>query len=90
MLSFLDQIQTGRGRTLAAIACYLAWTKGFGSADAAMRHIASKKKVDVSELLIPTQIRYLGYFDRLLSKSYPCAKPVMLERIIVRFLVLPP
>jgi tensin len=76
--------QTGRGRTAAAIACYLAWIQHFENASIiAIEHISKQKNLSIDNLLIPTQKRYLGYFDKLLAKVYPNSSPLCLDKIIV-------
>lgn len=75
--------QTGRGRTLSTIACYLSWTEQFESTLKALESIGKQKRMNPSSLLIPSQLRYVSYFDKLLSKQYPKSNKLRLERIII-------
>eukprot|EP00475_Leptophrys_vorax_P034984 TRINITY_DN5720_c0_g1_i1.p1 TRINITY_DN5720_c0_g1~~TRINITY_DN5720_c0_g1_i1.p1 ORF type:complete len:529 (-),score=152.15 TRINITY_DN5720_c0_g1_i1:1727-3127(-) len=75
--------QTGKGRTVTVLACYLAWAKEFPSAKEAAEHIAQLKQVSLQHLLIPTQLRYLNYFDDLMQSKFPSPKVVKIQRVIV-------
>lgn len=75
--------QTGKGRTIATIAAYLAWSGAFPSAMKAALKTVTAKKGTVEDLLIPTQIRYVRYFDKLLSGAFPSANILILKRVIV-------
>lgn len=75
--------QTGRGRTMTMISCYLAWARIFPTARAALEHISKIRRNPIEKLLVPTQLRYIDYFDRLLSQKFPSPHPIRIERIIV-------
>jgi tensin len=77
--------QTGKGRTITVLACYLAWVKEFKSAIEAAEYIAKLKKQPLDKLLIPTQHRYISYFDNLLTSKLPSRKHLRLQKIIVDF-----
>jgi hypothetical protein len=61
----------------------LAWAKEFPTAKAAAEHIANLKKLKLNQLLIPTQQRYITYFDQLLTSKFPSRKVLKLQKIIV-------
>jgi tensin len=75
--------QTGNGRTVTVVACYLAWSKEFETPAKALAHIAKVRGVDATTLVIPTQLRYLSYVSWVLDGRMPSTKPITLDRVIM-------
>eukprot|EP01051_Picozoa_sp_SAG22_P024523 SAG22_NODE_6838_length_805_cov_2.118980_2_plen_198_part_01 len=67
----------------AVLACLMAWLGAAANPMEAMHIVAAKKNITVDSLTIPSQRRYIRYFDRLLKDDKPGALPQRLQRIII-------
>mmetsp|Transcript_16413 Transcript_16413/g.45757 ORF Transcript_16413/g.45757 Transcript_16413/m.45757 type:complete len:807 (+) Transcript_16413:117-2537(+) len=76
---------TGKGRTSTVLAAFLCWMgeAGFSDINQALTYIAQCKKISPSELAIPSQRRYAGYFKNMLDGVRPSQPPILLKRIIM-------
>ena len=71
---------TGRGRTSTVLAAFLCWTGegGFTDVNVALEYIARCKRLPVTSLTIPSQVRYAGYFANMLDGVRP-SRPWMTQ-----------
>jgi len=58
--------KAGKGRTGVMICCYLLYTKQFKTAYDAMRYYGKIRTHNGKGVTIPSQIRYINYFDAFL------------------------
>mmetsp|Transcript_26380 Transcript_26380/g.49301 ORF Transcript_26380/g.49301 Transcript_26380/m.49301 type:complete len:162 (+) Transcript_26380:1293-1778(+) len=58
--------KAGKGRTGFLISCYLIYTNPWFTVDRALRFFAVKRTKNQKGVTIPSQRRYVGYFDRML------------------------
>ena len=75
--------RTGNRRTCSVCACVLAWLGHCNDPIEAMRLVAKAKQASIASLTIPSQVRYIRYFDRLLRGERPSSAPMLLRRIII-------
>ncbi|CAM9390789.1 unnamed protein product, partial [Ectocarpus fasciculatus] len=61
--------KAGKGRTGLMIACYLLHSAQCHSAEAALEHFAKQRTMDNKGVTIPSQIRYVHYYEALLRSS---------------------
>jgi len=78
--------KAGKGRTGFMIAAYLRYCGFSPNADHALKYYAVKRTHNAKGVTIPSQIRYVHYFDRLLTardnkKSIPASNPLLLQSI---------
>ncbi|CAH0483103.1 unnamed protein product [Peronospora belbahrii] len=74
---------TGKGRTGTVIACYLVWVGQFSNAMESLEYIAEKRKTSVEKLTIPSQRRYIQYFNNVMGGVKPRSSPLLLRRVII-------
>jgi protein-tyrosine phosphatase len=74
---------TGKGRTGTVIACYLAWVGQFPNAMEALEFVAEKRSTSVEKLTIPSQRRYIQYFNNVMDGVKPRSSPLQLRRVII-------
>ncbi|KAG7399215.1 hypothetical protein PHYBOEH_009381 [Phytophthora boehmeriae] len=74
---------TGKGRTGTVIACYLAWVGEFPNAMESLEYVAEKRGTSVEKLTIPSQRRYIQYFNNVLDGVKPRSSPLLLKRVII-------
>ena len=74
---------TGKGRTSIITAAFLCWSGecGFHTMNDALAYIASCKRYNVDDLVIPSQRRYLSYVSNMLDGVRPHRPPIILKRI---------
>lgn len=67
---------TGRGRTSTVMAAFLCWMgeAGFHHPNRALQYMAQCKKIDLENLTIPSQRRYVGYFTNMLDGVRPSVR----------------
>jgi hypothetical protein len=75
--------RTGRRRTCTVLACLMAWLGQSPDPMKAMRTVAQVRNIPIAGLTIPSQRRYIRYFDRVLKGDQPSSSPQTLQRIIV-------
>jgi protein tyrosine phosphatase len=92
--------QAGKGRTVSSVAAYLAWarvnipdnknsdnadTVSTLTVDRAVDLIAQRLNTKRSELVIPTQQRYIRYIEDIYNEPhrYPSSKPIVIEGILM-------
>lgn len=74
---------TGKGRTATLMACVLTWIGEFSSPVKALEYIADRKGIQLENLTIPSQRRYLTYFSNMLDGVKPRSEPILLRRVIM-------
>ncbi|RLN67216.1 hypothetical protein BBJ29_001300 [Phytophthora kernoviae] len=74
---------TGKGRTGTVIACYLAWIGEFPNAMESLEYVAEKRSTSVEKLTIPSQRRYIQYFNNVMEGVKPRSSPLLLKRVII-------
>ncbi|TDH72467.1 hypothetical protein CCR75_006099 [Bremia lactucae] len=74
---------TGKGRTGTVIACYLAWVGLFPNAMESLEFVAEKRQTSVEKLTIPSQRRYIQYFNHVMDGVKPRSSPLLLRRVII-------
>ena len=62
--------KAGKGRTGVMIVCYLLFSGLCQTADEALTHYASQRTLNGRGVTIPSQIRYIKYFETFLSANY--------------------
>lgn len=79
--------KAGKGRTGVMISAWLLFSKQWSNADEALRFFAAARTEDQKGVTIPSQNRYVHYFDYSLKNSLPPARPYAITR--VRFFTTP-
>ncbi|CAI5732566.1 unnamed protein product [Hyaloperonospora brassicae] len=74
---------TGKGRTGTVIACYLAWVGHFSNAIESLEYVAKQRQTSVEKLTIPSQRRYIQYFNNVMDGVKPRSSPLLLRRVII-------
>ena len=67
--------KAGKGRTGVMIVCYLIFSGLCKNSDEALIHYANQRTLNKKGVTIPSQIRYIRYFETFLSSNYE--KPFM-------------
>jgi hypothetical protein len=62
--------KAGKGRTGVMIVCYLIFSGLCQTSDEALTHYASQRTSNKKGVTIPSQIRYIKYFETFLSANY--------------------
>ena len=62
--------KAGKGRTGVMIVCYLIFSGLCETTDEALAHYASQRTLNNKGVTIPSQIRYIKYFETYLSANY--------------------
>ena len=62
--------KAGKGRTGVMIVCYLIFSGLCQTTDEALAHYASQRTLNNKGVTIPSQIRYIKYFETFLSANY--------------------
>ncbi|ETI56450.1 hypothetical protein, variant [Phytophthora nicotianae CJ01A1] len=74
---------TGKGRTGTVLACYLAWVGQFPNAMESLEYVAEQRQTSVEKLTIPSQRRYIQYFNNVMDGVKPRSSPLLLRRVII-------
>ncbi|CAI5740627.1 unnamed protein product [Peronospora destructor] len=74
---------TGKGRTGTVIACYLAWAGQFSNAMESLQYVAEQRQTSVEKLTIPSQRRYIQYFNNVMEGVKPRPSALLLRRVII-------
>jgi len=80
--------KAGKGRTGFLISCYLMYSGFSPNADHALRYFAVKRTRNSKGVTIPSQIRYVHYFEKLLqlrreNKLLPDRNPLILTTVTI-------
>jgi hypothetical protein len=78
--------QGPRGRSSLVAACFLAFfykSEFSGGARDALKVYSQIADMQSPTTLLPSQSRYLGYFDEVLHGFIPLNKPLILQRLII-------
>lgn len=81
--------QATRCRSIMILACFLAWNNSqFETSTAALGNLCKTLKLNISELMFPSQLRYMEYVDRILNgerviDKQPVTKRITIDRIIL-------
>ena len=62
--------KAGKGRTWVMIVCYLIFSGLSQTTDKALAHYANQRTFNNKGVTIPSQIRYIKYFETFLSANY--------------------
>ena len=62
--------KAGKGRTGVMIVCYLIFSELCQTTDEALAHYASQRTLNNKGVTIPSQIRYIKYFETYLSANF--------------------
>ena len=62
--------KAGKGRTGVMIVCYLIFSELCQTTDEALTHYASQRTLNNKGVTIPSQIRYIKYFETYLSANF--------------------
>ena len=62
--------KAGKGRTGVMIVCYLIFSGLCSNTEEALKHYASQRTLNNKGVTIPSQIRYIKYFETFLSANY--------------------
>ena len=62
--------KAGKGRTGVMIVCYLIFSGLCKNSDEALIHYANQRTLNKKGVTIPSQIRYIKYFETFLSSNY--------------------
>lgn len=73
----------GRGRTITTTSCFLAWSGLTPSAQYGLDYISEKKNETPMSLTVPTQRRYIHYFDKVLNGVHPSNTSLILKSILI-------
>jgi len=63
--------KAGKGRTGVMISCMLMFTETCGSATEALQYFSEKRTKDGKGVTIPSQARFVCYFETCLKKGFP-------------------
>lgn len=74
--------KAGKGRTGLMIVCYLIFSELLPNADEALKHFAYMRTHNNKGITIPSQIRYVKYFEMYLILNYKKPYVKMIPRII--------
>uniref|UniRef100_A0A7S0H9R3 Phosphatidylinositol-3,4,5-trisphosphate 3-phosphatase n=1 Tax=Amorphochlora amoebiformis TaxID=1561963 RepID=A0A7S0H9R3_9EUKA len=72
---------TGKGRTALIIASYLLWIGRVKTAKLAISYVSDRRRITVSKLVIPSQLRYLNYFAATIKGEKLNQKPLRIGSI---------
>jgi len=83
--------KAGKGRTGMMIACYLLYSEFSPNAQHALRYFACKRTHNAKGVTIPSQIRYVGYLDKILQrrrekKEFPNHNPLIVQSVTVHYI----
>lgn len=82
--------KAGKGRTGLMICCFLLWNNDWDTAESALSFYGAARTHNQKGVTIPSQIRYVNYFDRALHRSVgptnvvPPQKLLMLQGLVLR------
>jgi phosphatidylinositol-3,4,5-trisphosphate 3-phosphatase/dual-specificity protein phosphatase PTEN len=62
--------KAGKGRTGVMICCYFLYSKKFDNAFDSLRYYALKRTKNKKGVTIPSQIRYVLYFEKALANNW--------------------
>ncbi|KAF2071449.1 hypothetical protein CYY_007241 [Polysphondylium violaceum] len=74
--------KAGKGRTGTMIACWLLYNKHCQTGSESMRVFATKRTHDSKGITIPSQMRYVRYFEALLQHGRPVQKVPDITKIL--------
>ncbi|KAK5580470.1 hypothetical protein RB653_000488 [Dictyostelium firmibasis] len=74
--------KAGKGRTGTMLACWLLYNKQCQTGSESMRLFANKRTHNSKGVTIPSQIRYVRYFEALLQYGKPVPKPPSITKVL--------
>ncbi|KAL6066495.1 putative Phosphatidylinositol 3 4 5-trisphosphate 3-phosphatase [Balamuthia mandrillaris] len=75
--------KAGKGRTGLMICCWLIFNKDWERAEDAMKFYAAARTYNQKGVTIPSQIRYIHYFEKRCKDGEPIIEPVFLSRVVL-------
>jgi len=80
--------KAGKGRTGFLICCYLLYNGFSPNADHALRYFAVRRTKNAKGVTIPSQLRYVHYFEKILqlqkeNKKIPDRNPLILTTVTI-------
>jgi len=75
--------KAGKGRAGMMICCYLLHSKQVESAKDAMELFAKKRTHDGEGVTIPSQKRYIGYYEQILKHGMPEQPTITLNKLVI-------
>eukprot|EP00698_Gefionella_okellyi_P010901 TRINITY_DN285_c0_g1_i1.p1 TRINITY_DN285_c0_g1~~TRINITY_DN285_c0_g1_i1.p1 ORF type:complete len:539 (+),score=94.94 TRINITY_DN285_c0_g1_i1:160-1776(+) len=74
----------GLGRTGTIICAYMLYARTFPDADSALKHFGKKRCKDGRGVRIPSQLRYVHYYDKVMKGHKPEPVPMLLKKVVVQ------
>lgn len=76
--------KAGKGRTGLMCSCYLLYCGLASTPEAALRHFAVKRTANAKGVTIPSQMRYVWYYSRILAQEVlPVYQPLVVKQIVI-------
>jgi len=73
--------KAGKGRTGVMVSCLLLHLGVVGTADEAMQYFGEQRTSDGHAVMIPSQKRYIRYYERVKKNGLPAPRPLILSHI---------